>query len=64
VSASKAAVGRSGLFVGRQGVQLHGGIGMAEQYAVGHYLKRLMTLDMLFGDARHHQARYVAGMDI
>lgn len=63
ISASKAAVGRSGIFIGQQGVQLHGGIGMTEEYAAGHYLKRLMVLDMLFGASDHHQARYAMDMD-
>jgi alkylation response protein AidB-like acyl-CoA dehydrogenase len=63
VSASKAAIGRSGIFIGQQGVQLHGGIGMTEEYAVGHYLKRLMVLDILFGASHHHQARYACEMD-
>jgi acyl-CoA dehydrogenase len=63
ISASKAAVGRCGIFIGQQGVQLHGGIGMTEEYAVGHYLKRLMVLDILFGASDHHQARYACDMD-
>jgi len=41
---------------------LHGGIGMTEEYAAGHYLKRLMVLDMLFGASDHHQARYAIDM--
>jgi len=63
IAASKAAVGRCGIFIGQLGVQLHGGIGMTEEYAVGHYLKRLMVLDMLFGASDHHQARYAIEMD-
>jgi acyl-CoA dehydrogenase len=63
IAATKAAVGRCGIFIGQQGVQLHGGIGMTEEYAAGHYLKRLMVLDMLFGASDHHQARYAIDMD-
>ncbi|MBV9561179.1 MAG: acyl-CoA dehydrogenase family protein [Bradyrhizobium sp.] len=63
VAAAKASIGRSGLFVGQQCVQLHGGIGMTQECAAGHYLKRLMVLDMLHGDAQHHQSRYTQDMD-
>ena len=52
---------RSG--VGQQGVQLHGGIGMTEEYAAVHYLKRLIVLDILFSASEHHQARYAFDMD-
>jgi len=62
VSAAKAVVGRSGLFIGEQAVQLHGGMGMTEECAVGHYLKRLMVLDMLYGNVQHHQAEYARSM--
>ena len=35
---------------------MHGGIGMTEEYTVGHYFKRLTMIDMMFGDADHHLA--------
>jgi alkylation response protein AidB-like acyl-CoA dehydrogenase len=35
-------------------VQLHGGIGMTEECMVGHYLRRLSVIDILFGAAEHH----------
>jgi alkylation response protein AidB-like acyl-CoA dehydrogenase len=60
VSATKARVGRAGFFVGGQGVQLHGGIGMTEEYIIGHYFKRLRVLDTLFGDSYHHVQAYAA----
>ena len=44
-------VGRHGRIVAQTAIQLHGGIGMTEEYAVGHYLRRLTVLDQLFGDA-------------
>ncbi len=58
VSAMKAKVGEAARFVGSQGVQLHGGIGMTDEYPVGHYFKRLMAIDVLFGDANHHLNRF------
>lgn len=58
VSAMKVKVGEAARFVGAQGVQLHGGIGMTDAYPVGHYFKRLMVLDVLFGDVAYHLGRY------
>ena len=46
VSAAKVQIGRLGTFVGQQAIQLHGGIGMTDEYKVGHYFKRLTMIDM------------------
>ncbi|NPT53925.1 acyl-CoA dehydrogenase family protein [Paraburkholderia elongata] len=54
MSAAKVQIGQAGRFVGQQGVQLHGGIGMTEECKVGHYLRRLSVIDILFGAAEHH----------
>jgi len=54
VSAAKAYVGRVGKLVGEQAIQLHGGIGVTEECAVGHYYRRLTMIDVLFGDSGHH----------
>jgi len=56
IAAAKVQIGRSGRFVGQQAIQLHGGIGMTMEYKVGHYFKRLTTIDTMFGDADHHLA--------
>lgn len=58
VSAMKAKVGESARFIGAQGVQLHGGIGMTDEYPIGHYFKRLMAIDVMFGDSDHHLSRF------
>jgi len=58
VSATKIQVGESARFVGQQGIQLHGGIGMTEEYRVGHYFKRLSVIETLFGRADFHVERY------
>jgi alkylation response protein AidB-like acyl-CoA dehydrogenase len=60
VSAAKVYIGRAGRFVGEQAIQLHGGIGVTEECAVGHYYRRLTMIDILFGDSAHHLAA-VAG---
>ena len=57
ISAAKAQIGQSAKLIGRQSIQLHGGIGMTMEYAVGHYFKRVTMIDTLFGDADHHMRR-------
>jgi alkylation response protein AidB-like acyl-CoA dehydrogenase len=52
----KCYVGKAARFVGQQAVQLHGGMGMADELAVSHYFKRLTMIDMTFGDSSHHLA--------
>jgi len=54
ISAAKVQIGRSGRFVGQQAIQIHGGIGMTMEAKVGHYFKRVTTIDTIFGDADYH----------
>ena len=61
VSAAKAATGKAGRFVCAQGVQLHGGIGMTEEYPVGHYFRFMTLLEKRFGDIDYHLARLAKG---
>ncbi len=58
VSAAKATIGRAARFVGQQAVQLHGGMGMTEELAIGHYFKRLTAVQFEFGSTDHHVSRY------
>jgi alkylation response protein AidB-like acyl-CoA dehydrogenase len=60
VSAAKATVGRAARFVGQNAVQLHGGMGMTEELAIGHYFKRLTAMQFEFGSTDHHRTRYAA----
>jgi pimeloyl-CoA dehydrogenase small subunit len=57
ISAAKVQIGRSARLIGEAAIQLHGGIGMTAEYAAGHYFKRLTAIDLMFGDADHHQRR-------
>jgi len=57
-SATKARIGEAAKFVGEQGIQLHGGIGMTDEYPIGHYYKRLQTIDKLFGNVDYHLKRF------
>jgi alkylation response protein AidB-like acyl-CoA dehydrogenase len=61
-AAAKVQVGQSMRFVGQQAVQLHGGIGVTDEYAAGHYFKQLTCIELMFGDTLHHLGRYSAMM--
>lgn len=50
---AKFQLGNSMRFVGQQAVQLHGGIGVTDEYIVSHYFKHLTQLEMTFGDTLH-----------
>jgi pimeloyl-CoA dehydrogenase small subunit len=54
---AKVGVGQAARFVSQNAVQLHGGIGMTEEYAVGHYFRRVMVIEHSFGDTAHHLSR-------
>lgn len=57
---AKLVIGRHGRGLCHAAIQLHGGIGMTEEYAVGHCLRRLALLDQLFGDVDAQSARLAA----
>ncbi|MEL6323432.1 MAG: acyl-CoA dehydrogenase family protein [Pseudomonadota bacterium] len=57
-SAAKVKIGQAGRFIGQEAVQIHGGMGMTEELAVGHYFKRLTMIDAEFGNIDHHLRRY------
>ena len=59
VSACKNMIGRAGKYVAEEAIQIHGGIGMTWEYAVGHYAKRVTMIDHQFGDADHHMERFI-----
>ena len=56
-AAAKAQIGSAGRFIGESAVQLHGGIGVTDELQIGHFMKRLLAIDILLGDTRHHLAR-------
>lgn len=59
-SAAKAEVGRACRLVGENAIQLHGGVGMTMELAVGHYFKRATMIDLTLGDHEHHLRRLAA----
>lgn len=52
--AVKVQIGKSGRLIGQDAVQLHGGIGMTNEYKAGHYFKRLAMIELAFGNTDHH----------
>ncbi len=64
ISAAKARVSDCGLFVARQCIQLHGGLGVSAELIVSHHLKRQMMLDLAYGNAAYHRARFAELIDL
>ena len=58
VSAAKSYIGDKGRDIAKDAVQMHGGMGVTREYALGDYVKRVLVADMLFGDADHHLERF------
>src|SRR6266851_1560799 len=54
VSAAKVVIGQACRNVGQEAVQIHGGMGMTDELHVGHYFKRLTTIELSLGDTEHH----------
>lgn len=58
VSACKAKVSRAAKFVGQNAIQTHGGIGITQELAIGHYFKRATLIEGQFGSHDYHMDRY------
>jgi alkylation response protein AidB-like acyl-CoA dehydrogenase len=54
VSVAKAMTGLATTLAVQEGIQMHGGIGMTDEYDIGFYMKRARVLAELFGDANFH----------
>ena len=57
-SGAKSKIGYAGKFVADQAVQLHGGMGMTDEFNVGHYFKRISSINIQFGDPAFHVLRF------
>jgi alkylation response protein AidB-like acyl-CoA dehydrogenase len=57
IAAAKAKAGKSCNLAVREGVQMHGGIGMTDEYDIGLYMKRDRALNEFFGDSYFHADR-------
>lgn len=58
ISAARIVVGEAGQLVSRSAIQVHGGYGLTDEYAIGHYFRRLMCLEKHFGDLSMHVEQY------
>jgi hypothetical protein len=59
---AKYQLGVSMRFIGQQSVQMHGGIGVTDEYIGSHYFKKLTQLELTFGDTLHHLGEVSARM--
>ena len=62
IARARYQLGHAMRFVGQSAVQLHGGIGVTDEYIVSHYFKKLTQLEMTFGDTLHHLGEVSARM--
>jgi alkylation response protein AidB-like acyl-CoA dehydrogenase len=58
LSAAKLVIGNACRFIGQQSVQLHGGMGMTDELTLSHWFKRLMAIELSFGDTDSHLQRF------
>ena len=59
VSALKYQIGTAGQHVGKEAVQLHGGMGISWELDIAHLFKRLSSLGIMFGNADFHLQRFI-----
>ena len=57
VSNAKIVAGEAMQLVSRTGIQLHGGYGLTDEYAISHHFNRLLVLEKAYGDIDHHVRR-------
>lgn len=57
-SLTKAKVGETFHTVSREGIQMHGGIGMTDEFDIGFFIKRAAVSEQTFGDVNFHRNRY------
>ena len=58
VSLAKARCSDAGILVANEALQMHGGVGMTDEYDIGFYLKRARAAELTFGDAAWHRERW------
>lgn len=60
ISGAKHLIGEAGKFISENAVQLHGGMGVTEELAIGHYFKRQLVIENQFGNSDWHLERFAA----
>ena len=58
VSAAKAKLGQVAQMAAQEGVQMHGGMGMTDEFDIGFYMKRVRVAEALYGDANYHADKF------
>lgn len=58
LSAAKVTVGEAAVLVAEESIQMHGGIGLTQEYGLGPLVRRLLAADARFGDADYHLERF------
>lgn len=58
LSAARIVIGEASQLVARNGIQVHGGYGLTDEYAISHYFRRLMCIEKQFGDLTEHMTRF------
>ncbi len=59
-SACKAQIGKAARFVCENAIQIHGGIGMADEAEVGHHYRRVLAIEATLGDTEYHLERFAS----
>jgi alkylation response protein AidB-like acyl-CoA dehydrogenase len=54
VAVAKSRAGRTATLAVQEALQMHGGIGMTDEFEIGFFMKRARVLQELYGDANHH----------
>lgn len=60
IHALKVMVDKAGKHIYGEAIQLHGGMGITDELDIGHYAKRLMMINAIFGNGDYHQGRFNA----
>ena len=61
ISVLKGQMGKLGRAIGEAAIQTHGGVGMTDELSIGHYHKRLLAIDAMFGNSDYHLRRVGQG---
>jgi len=57
-SLAKSKIGETFFNVSNEGVQMHGGVGVTDEYDIGLYMKRARVAEQTFGNSEYHRNRY------